>query len=575
MPFIRSVWAVILLLLLAAGPAAALDLTVLHVNDSHSYLDTTPEDVTLSGQRTTAHLGGWARLDRAVAGVRAPGGNVVLLHAGDAVQGGLYFMKYGGVPEMQLLDRLGVDAMTLGNHEFDRGAAFLADMLGHTSVPILAANVDARGVPDLAGRVRPMTILDVHGDKVGVIGLTLREVPSVSSPGPGVTFEDEALTARRCVAELEARGVDKIILLTHVGLERDMQLAARVPGVDLIVGGHSHTLLGDEDHLGELGLNPEGPYPVVVKGPDGGDVFVVTAWKWARVLGRIDVHFDDAGHVTRAEAAPVLLLADEFERKDSGGVRQPLAGADRKQAIAAVDASLVAEVIPDDGPTTAFLAPFRDGVEAMGREVLGRAVADIPHTRAPGRTQSDIDLPQGSLLGPLVAASMLDRLAGTGDPADLAMLNAGGVRESLNQGDITVGTVLTMLPFGNTLFALTVTGADFRAALEHGVTRGGGAFPCVAGVRYAADINRPEGQRVTAVEAFKGGSWSPLKPDMSYRLVTNSFLARGGDGYAMLAAAGDRCDTGFGDAQAFMDYVRRLGRLVPPQSTGVTYTPAK
>ncbi|MDD3313453.1 5'-nucleotidase C-terminal domain-containing protein [Pseudodesulfovibrio sp.] len=565
----------LVLLLGLAAAAPAFDLTILHVNDTHSYLEATPETLSLDGARTGVLLGGWARLATAVDRVRAGGGNVALLHAGDAVQGGLYFLRYGGEPEMRLLDRLGFDAMTLGNHEFDRGTAFLAGMLRQTKVPVVDANVGAPGAPALAERLRPYVVLDYAGERVGVVGLTTADTRFTSSPGPGVTFADEAASARAAVAGLTAMGVNKIILLTHVGLARDEQLAAEVPGVDVIVGGHSHTLLGDGAKLGALGLNPAAPYPVKVKGPDGGDVPVVTAWKWARVLGRLDVTFDDKGRVTACAARPLLLAADEFQRKDAAGNRVPLAGDVLAGAERAVRASGVADVVPEQAATLAFLAPYDRGVEAMRRDVVGRAAADLPHIRVPGVTPAGLDLPHGSLLAPLVARSMLARLARTGEPADLALLNTGGVRESILRGDISVGTAYTVLPFNNTIFLLAMPGRTLRAALEYGVTRGNGAFPAVAGARYTADMTRPEGQRITRVEVLRDGAWQPLEPDQTYRVATNAYLAGGGDGYAMLKDVPDRYDTGFVDAQAFIDLVRAESPLAPPTDTGVTYIPAK
>lgn len=566
---------ILLLVLTLSRTAPALELTVLHINDSHSWLDGTGDTVTLDGQPTSVRLGGWSRLARAVNDVRAAKPSVALLHAGDAVQGDLYFMKYGGRPEMELLDRLGFDAMTLGNHEFDRGSAFLAGMLDHASLPVLGANIDAAAEPHLAKRIKPYVLLDFDGDTVGVIGLTASDTPALSSPG-SIRFGDETAAARQSVAELEARGVNKIILLTHVGLARDMELAASVPGVDLIVGGHSHSLLADPAAMKALGKTVDGDYPVLVAGADGHAVPVVTAWKWSRVLGRIDVTFDDAGRVTSAKGSPTLLVADEFSRKDNSGTRSPLTGSDREAALAAVAASPVAAVISEDAPTAAYMAPFNAGVAAMRRQVIGMALADLPHIRVPGVDESGLALPNGSLLAPLVARSMLDRLAATASPADMALLNAGAVRHGLDQGNITVGMAYTLIPFNNTLFILEMTGDQIIQALETGVDRGDGAFPYVAGARYVADMTRPPGHRVRDVAvAGPDGAFASLDPARVYRVVTYSFLANGGDGYTVMNEVANRTDTGFVDAQAFIDFVARVKTLTTPKSTGVTYIPAR
>ncbi|MUM76351.1 bifunctional NAD pyrophosphatase/5'-nucleotidase [Pseudodesulfovibrio sp. F-1] len=573
-------WLAFMMVLTLGAQAPALELTVLHINDSHSFLDDTAERLLPGGTPVTARLGGWARLARAVeeerdAG-RADNRSVALFHAGDAVQGDLYFTRYGGRPEMELLDRLGFEAMVLGNHEFDRGGAFLARMLGFARLPVLGANVDASGVPELAGRITPFVVLDFNGESVGVVGLSLRDTPVLSSPGPGLSFSDEAAAARSAVAELERAGVNKIILLTHVGLARDMELAATVPGVDLIVGGHSHSLLGDAEALAGLGLTADNAYPVLVAGPDGDPVYVVTAWKWARVLGRFDVSFDKSGRITAAQGRPLLLVGDVFEASGADGERETLTGRAREDILALVNRNPAAAVVPADAQIDAFLKPYRDGVAAMRQETVGRASADLPHIRVPDMDVTGRGLHGGSLIAPLVARSMLERLAATGGPADMALINAGSVRHGLEQGGITVGMIHTMLPFGNTIVVVELTGAQVVRALENGVGRGGGAFPYVSGMRFKADMNRPEGSRISDVALVGvGGAAIPLDPARTYRVATNAYVARGGDGYAVMQEASNATDTGFVDALVFLGFVAGTKVLDPPTTTGVTYIPVR
>ena len=567
---------VVLAVIFLAGTGWAFDLTILHVNDSHSYLDATEGKLTPDGTKTEVQLGAWARLTAAMESARRQNENTALLHAGDAVQGGLYFMKYGGKPEMEFLTRLKFDAMTLGNHEFDKGADYLAGFLEYTDVPILGANINASGVPKLAKQLKPYTILSFGDERVGVIGLTTKDTQFVSSPGPGVIFADEAETARTYIKELEEQGVDKIILLTHVGLGHDKKLAAEVAGVDVIVGGHSHSLLADPDAMQAMGESVDGTYPVVVKGVDGNDVYVVTSWKWGRVLGRLNISFDESGNVTAATGTPVLLVADDFKRKDEAGNWSPVTGEVRQKILDDFAQSSVANVVVEDAAAAAFLAPFSDGVQSMRTDAIGVAAKSLPNIRVPGVTGSGISLPHGSLIAPLVARSMLEKFDTTGIGADMALQNAGGVRDGVNRGNITVGTAYMLLPFGNTLCVLDATGQQIKSALEYGVTRGRGAFPYVAGARYTADMNQPEGHRVTSVDMLNAaGKWEPLEMARTYRLVTNSYLARGGDGYDMFKSISKRYDTGFVDAQAFIEFVKKQKIVAPPKSTGVTYVPAK
>jgi len=569
--FFAVFWAVIL----SVNPAWSFDLTVLHVNDSHSYLDATKDKLKPEGKSTYVKMGAWSRLQTAVSGVREREKNVALLHAGDAVQGELYFMKYSGKPEMEFLNRLDFTAMTLGNHEFDKGPDFLAGFLKYTTVPVVSANIDASAIPGLDDRIKPYFIASYGGEKIGIIGLTTKETAFISSPGK-VVFADEAETARQYVKKLEAQGVNKIILLTHVGLDADKKLAATVPGVDIIVGGHSHSLLGDPAAMGELGKKSDGTYPVVIKGADGNDVYVVTAWKWGRVLGRLDVTFDDNGHVTAADGKPIMLLADTFKRKNEAKKKVELEGAERKELLALIEKNQVAEVVVKDNASEMFLEPFREGVEAMRSDVIGTAATALPHIRVPGVDDSGHSLPHGSLIAPVVCQSMLAKMASTCEGVDIALLNGGGVRDSVSRGNITVGTAYTLMPFNDSLFILSMTGAQVKTALETGVTRGGGAFPYVGGARYTADMNKPEGSRIMSIET-KGqdGQWKPLGVEHVYRVVTNSYLAGGGDGYAVMKEVAKRYDTGFVDALAFIEYVKGQNIVLPLEPADVTYIPAK
>ncbi|QJB55358.1 5'-nucleotidase C-terminal domain-containing protein [Pseudodesulfovibrio sp. zrk46] len=568
-------WVVCLGCLLVASSAFAFDLTILHVNDSHSYLAATGDRLVVDGKKTYVDLGGWPRLTTAVKHARRDSSASLLLHAGDAVQGDLYFMKYDGRPEMEFLNRLKFDAYVLGNHEFDKGAKFLANFLEYVGIPVLGANVDAAGMPRLADHLKPYVVRCFGQDRVGVIGLVTSDTQYISSPGKGVDFKDVAETARRYVKELQDLGVDKIVLLTHVGLEADKELAASIPGVDIIVGGHSHSLLANPEEMHALGKGVDDDYPVVVKGPDGNDVYVVQAWKWGRVLGRLDVTFDTDGQVVSAIGKPVMLVADGFQRKDKSRKRVELTGEVRQAVVDALTRSKVTAVMAEDAPAAAFLEPYTKGVQAMRKDVIGKAPKTLWHIRAPGVNKDGVKLQQGSMIAPLVAQSMLDKIATTGDPADIALVNAGGVRDNLKAGKISVGEIYTLLPFNNTLFLLEVTGAQLKAALEYGVNRSGGAFPYVAGARYTANMKREKGDRIESVELQgRDGKWHALDPTKSYRVVTNAYMAGGGDGYTMLKEIADRYDTGFVDSEAFIEFVKKTKVLKPPKRTGITYIPA-
>ena len=164
------------------------------------------------------------------------------------------------------MNRLGYDAMAVGNHEFDGGPQTLARFAERIDFPLLASNMDVSADRHLAGRVAPWTVLEFGAERIGVIGLITEETPSISSPGPVIQFSDLTQSLKAAVAELERMGIDKIIALGHVGYWRDMTLARAVDGVDIIVGGHSHTYLSS---LSSTDPAATGPYPTLVTLPGG------------------------------------------------------------------------------------------------------------------------------------------------------------------------------------------------------------------------------------------------------------------------------------------------------------------
>lgn len=547
-----------------------LSLTLMHVSDTHSHLEPTVSSVDIEGVQTYLDMGGFARLATKVDQVRGEKENTLLLHAGDAVQGTLYFTKYQGEADFAFLNMLGFDAMVLGNHEFDKGPGTAADFFDMAEFPILSANIDAAADPDLKGLIVPYLIKEIGGTRVGIVGLTLPDTSVISSPGDDVVFNEAAATAREMVDFLEADGIDKIIFLTHLGYDADLELAQSVEGIDLIVGGHSHTLLG---HFTDLGMTSEGDYPTHTFGPSGEDVYIVHSWEWAKTLGVVDVAFDENGIITECDGNLVLLVGDEFEQKNAAGDKVSVDDDARTAILAAIEANPSIEAIAEDAAALAILAPFKAGVDEIDNQVIGAAAEDLLHIREPGDHTSGVPLPHGSLIAPIVCEAMVWKADSVGLDVDLSLQNAGGVRIDVPAGPITVGTAYTLLPFGNTLYVLDLTGAELMSALEIGLTRKSGAFPYVGAARYTANPDKPEGERLVSLEIRDdAGDWIPVKPTRVYRVVTNNYIAGGGDGYTVLENAGGyRYDTGFVDAESFMDYIQHVETLTAPEETGVTY----
>ncbi len=550
------------------GASEDFALTLMHVNDTHSHIEADEKSLYFDGVDTDLPMGGFARLATKVAEVRASRENSLFLHAGDVVQGTLYFTTYAGEAEFNFLNMMGCDGMVVGNHEFDKGPETLSTFCDMAAFPIIASNVDASADPHLSGRISTHFLKDIGGETIGVFGLVTPETPGISSPGDLVVFHDPIGTAREKVAEFEALGVNKIILLSHMGYDEDIALANAVDGVDIIVGGHSHTLLGN---LADIGLTSQGDYPTRIY-KDSGDVCIVQAWEHAKALGVLDAAFDRKGRLTRCAGSPVVLVGDEFVQDD-----EEVDAAARQRILEIIETHPGVDVVAEDADALAMLAPYKAGVDAMQNEVVATVGEDLLHERVPGTTdESGEVLTEGSYMAAVVAESFYWKLNETGLDVDMTLIGAGGVRIDVPAGDFTVGTAYEVLPFGNTLVVIELTGADIKQAVEDAIERilniHNGAFPYVAGMRYTVDVTKPYGERVVSVEVLNDeGEWEPINDTQIYRLGTNNYTAGGGDGYAVFEAATDQYDTGFVDAEVLMEYAQTQGTLYRPSTTGVTY----
>ncbi len=505
-----------------AGTGARLH--VLHINDMHSRLEEiSGSDATCSPTASAegSCFGGAARLAQAIRDRRgalaSDGMPVLTLDAGDQSQGTLFYTTYRGKAEIEIMNMIGFDAMTLGNHEFNNGPDSLAEMLAGADFPVVAGNVIVPEGHALAPFVRDQLILERGGERLGLLGITTPDTVFLSSPGP-VGFADEIAHLNEAVARLKGDGVHRIILLSHVGFRRDQEIAARVKGLSLIIGGHSHTLLSNT-------VEGAPAYATMVAAPDGRPVPIVQAYAFSRYLGDLALEFDEAGAVIAAEGDTILLDA----------------------------------TFPEAGDVAARVAALAGPIEDLKRTEIAEIAAPIDGSRESCRAME-------CEMGNAVADAMLARI---GDPSvSIALTNGGGLRASLEAGTVTVGDVLTVLPFQNTLVTMQVPGAALVVALEHGVNaieEGAGRFPQIAGMRFRLDTSvAPDAGRVSEVEVATEGGWQALDPDGIYGIVTNNFMARGGDGYAMLASDGHAVyDTAIDMADALAEYLAANAPFTP------------
>ncbi|MGK7651840.1 bifunctional metallophosphatase/5'-nucleotidase [Roseovarius sp. B08] len=498
-------------ILSATAAQADYTLNILHTNDFHARFEPISKyNSTCAPEDNDAGecFGGSARLATAIEQARADAPNPVLFDGGDQFQGTLFYNYYKGKLAAEMMNRLGYDAMTVGNHEFDDGPEVLRGFMDAVEFPVLMSNADVSREALLKDVLQKSTVIERGGEKIGLIGLTPQDTDELASPGPNVIFTDPVDAVQHEVDRLTEQGINKIIVLSHSGYGVDQRVAKATTGVDVIVGGHSNTYLANDDP------DAAGPYPTMV-----GNTAIVQAYAYGKFLGRLDVVFNDAGEVTSAIGNPLIM-----------------------DAAVAEDAEVVLRI--------------QEAAEPLD-EIRNKVVAE-----ATDAINGDRDVCRAGecAMGNAVAEAMLARVADQG--VQIALMNGGGVRASIDAGPVTMGEVLTVLPFQNTLSTFRIDGTTLKEALENGVSQveeGAGRFPQVAGMTFVFDPSAAPGSRVTQVTV--GGE--PLDPDRDYLAVSNDYLRNGGDGYSMLRDAADAYDFGPDVADVLAEYFAQNSPVSP------------
>lgn len=503
---------------LTAGVAAAdYKLTILHTNDFHSRFE--PISKYDSGCREGDNaegkcFGGSARLVSAIADARTRSNNSILVDGGDQFQGSLFYTYYKGKAAAEMMNKMGYDGMTVGNHEFDDGPEVLRGFMDSVGFPVLMSNADVSAEPALADVLKKSTVIERGGEKIGLIGLTPEDTHELASPGKNITFSDPVAAVQAEVDRLTAEGINKIIVLSHSGYGVDQRVAAETSGVDVIVGGHSNT------YLSNVSDRAVGPYPTMVNG-----VAIVQAYAYGKFLGELNVTFDEAGNLVEAKGEPLIMDG----------------------------------TVAEDEATVARIAELAQPLDEIRNKVVAEAAAAVDGDRQTCRIQE-------CQMGNLVADAMLDRVKDQG--VQIAIANSGGIRASLEPGEVTMGEVLTILPFQNTLSTFEISGQELVAALENGVSQVEevkGRFPQVAGLTFTWDPTvAPNEGRVQEVMVDMGDGFTPLDPAKTYLVVTNNYVRNGGDGYKVFSGD-DKNAYDFGPdlADVLAEYLAEQGAYSP------------
>lgn len=460
----RLLW--LILLAATASAAVASNLVILHTNDTHSQVEPDDKD----------GLGGVARRKVVIDSVRGVEDNVLLVDAGDVVQGTLYFNLYKGEVENRLMDLLGYDIRILGNHEFDNGVESLASTLKGRKSEFLATNYDL-SKSAIADIFKKYSIREVDGRKIGFIAVNLAPQGMISEGNyDGVEYLDAIESANAAAWWLRhIEGCDMVVAVTHIGYDPamppgDVALAKSSSDIDIIIGGHTHDLITPE----------AGKYNSLVANREGKDVLVTQVGKSGKNIGKITVDLDDIK--ATYEIIPINSRLDGRT----------------------------------DGSVEALVMPYRAGIDSLMAAPVGRTAKEMPHGSA-------------EILN-FATDLVWERGKEIAENVDFALLNKGGIRRGLPKGTITEGEIITMLPFNNRVQVIDIAGKDILPALEQMARVGGNGVSGNMEVSFSYDKSDKEAEIESVTIDGK-----PLDANRIYRVATIDYMANGGDYMPTLA----------------------------------------
>lgn len=460
---------------------AARDLVILHTNDTHSLIDPDRDG-----------SGGVLQRKAIIDSVRKAERNVILVDAGDKVQGTLYFKFFKGDVEYPLQNMLGVDISILGNHEFDNGMDMLAKNEATQKAELLSANYDFSGTP-AEGLFKPYTIRKIGGKKIGFVGINVDPESLIAEKTrTGLKYSDAIEAANKWAAFLrQKKGCDLVVAVTHIGynmgegMADDVKLARQSKDIDVIIGGHSHTLI-DPNH-------PE-KNPYLVNNAEGRPVLIAQCGKSGKFIGEIRIDLDNLKSMIPSDYDYTLIpVTDRF----------PAETLDKK--------------------IKTFLAPYAAALDSVSNEVIGYAACDMLNNKGEGEFHNwtaDFAAWYGEL--------KLDSLR-ISDPTvphlDFAIMNSGGIRNSIMKGNVTRGQILSAFPFNNKFVVMEISGKDLIETFKIAAKQGG--QPVSNAVRIVTDGNR---NLLHAIVDMK-----EIDPEKTYVVGTIDYLAWGNDYLTPLA----------------------------------------
>ena len=494
---------VLCLLVFNVNCVFAADLIILHTNDIHAH------DLPFTDKGE--HIGGLPKIAHLVSSIKAEHKNVLVIDAGDFFQGTPLFQRYGGEVEIESMNKIGYDIVELGNHEFDKGAKYLANELKQAQFPLLACNLDCSAVPDLNHLVKPSLLKEISGEKYAFIGVITPDLEKKALNLNGVKVKAPGGDWLAPVAEqikfYEKAGINKIIIVSHCGIQADEEMAKGLPSIDLIIGGHSHTRLTK---------------PLWIKHADDTYTAIVQTGCYGRALGETEVSFDQAGHLLKSKTAYHLI-------------------------------NLTSKIENDKNLET-YLDEKEKPLLALRTEIVGFSAGTFWNRFA--------SMSGDSAIGDLICDAIAEEGANNG--VQITFQNRGGIRAKLEKGPISEEKIQEILPFDNKIIYATMTGAALTSLLERSLSGPCyGGFLDEHGLKIAYHPDRAPGKRLEYVLVQDAsGKWLPIDLKTSYKIAVNDYNFKGGDG-CDFSKATDVQYSGINLASALHDYLLKHKHIKP------------
>lgn len=454
-------------------------------------------------------LGGLDLRAHYVKEIRSQYENVLLLDAGDINTGTAVSNMFKAEPDIKAYNIMKYDAVTFGNHEFDNGQEVLEKQIKMADFAWLSANITRENGKYLD---KACIIKDFKGFRVGIFGITTLRTLVTSSPDKSLKFADEIETAKAMVDYLKnEKKADIIIMLSHVGDKEEtkahstsLSIAKAVDGINLIIDGHSHTNMKEA---------------LIVNG-----VPIVSAWEWGKAVGTCNLKIQN-GEIIGFNWLPVAIRSDTM-----------LADEEMK----------------------ALMKPYIDKAAAELDKVIGKTSAEFVFGNKLTRYK---EMPLGDLVCDGVEWYVSEKYS---QKIDFVILNGGGIRAAIPEGDVTMRDISTVLPFDNYLYVATLKGSDVIKLFDFvgSVNQGAGAFPQVSKeVNFTAsyDANGKNG-KVTDVKI----NGRAIDPNAEYKVLTNDYMAGGGDGYVIFKSSLDSFNTSCTLRDAVVEYFKVLPSPLDP-----------